>query len=232
MSRYGHATDNSKNEHDMVHALRRFSSGVPGVPARPNARRPCHSSNLPFDGCNGLRLNRNVAAQPAQPYDIGFATEPRDLPFCIIPMGLLSRGNCALSTDFSSQKLHRLPVSQRREGRRMFAIFFEQSLGFLNQSVVKHFRGAFINTCIKTRSIRMGAEPQDAEAPQRLATLLPQFSHRSLRGEAYLNRSNHLRNVIRVNPLRRRTIEPLQDAMQILCPAIFGALAQSFTELL
>jgi hypothetical protein len=33
--------------------------------ASPGGLTLSHFSNLPFDGCDGLRLNRNVAAQPA-----------------------------------------------------------------------------------------------------------------------------------------------------------------------
>src|ERR1019366_3386634 len=159
-----HANDNSKNGRQRPPAVARTLS------------------NLPFDGSNAFRLDGCVIAKPGQPMHIRFSPEPCDLALGIVTMRLLCRGERRLPIHFAAQKLHRLLVSQRRERSGLFAIFFEKPFRLgdqssADQSFVKHLRGPLVDAGIKSFSLGIEAETQNAKAVQRFASLLPKFCH-------------------------------------------------------
>src|SRR6266446_7019021 len=191
-------------------------------------------SNFPFHGRNTFRLDIWIIAKPPQPMHIRFSPEPCDLALGIVAMRLLRRCQRRLAIQFAAQELHRLLVSQRRERARFRAIFCEQLFSLGDQSLVKHVRGPLIDAGIKNFSLRIESGTQNAKAVQRFAPFLPKFGHsparglaRSLaRGQTHFDRPDYLRNVVGVNAVRCRRIEPPQDAMKVLGPVLFRASTQ------
>src|SRR5712692_9125307 len=198
---------------------------------RGNVLPPRALSNLPFDGCNAFRLDGRVVTKSGQPMHIRFSPEPCDLALGIVTMRLLRRNERRLPIHFAAQKLHRLLVSERRQRAGLFAVFCEKPFRLGDQSLVKHLRGPLVDTCIKSFTIRIESETQNAKAVQRFASLLPKFRHGLAFCETHLNRADHLGNVVGVNAVRRRSVEPPQDAMQVLGPVLLRAAAQFVAQI-
>src|SRR5208282_2340098 len=159
---------------------------------------------------------------------IGLAPEPRDLALGVVAMCLLRRRQRRLPIYLAAQKLHRLLVPERRERTGLFAIFCKQPLRFADESFVKHLHSPLIDARIKNLTFRIESETQDAKTTERFASLLPKFGHslarsraRSLaRGQAHFDRPDHLGNVVGVNALGGQSVEPAQDAMQVVGTAL------------
>src|SRR6266849_9105037 len=206
---------------------------------RGNVLPPRALSNLPFDGCNAFRLDGRVVTKSGQPMHIRFSPEPCDLALGIVTMCLLRRNERRLPIHFAAQELYRLLVSERRQRAGLFAVFCEKPFRLGDQFLVKHLRGPLVDTCIKSFTIRIESETQNAKAAQRFASLLPKLGHSPARGPArgrargqtHLNRADHLGNVIGVNAVGRRSIEPSQDAMQVLGPVFLRATAQFVAQI-
>ena len=108
---------------------------------------------------------------------------------------------------------------------------------------VKHFRGPLVDSGIKSFALRIESETQNAKAAQRFASLPPKFGHSPMRGlargparglargQAHLDRADHLGNVIGVNAVRCRSVEPVKDAMQVLGAVLLGAAAEFVAQL-
>ena len=174
---------------------------------------------------------------------IRLSPEPRDLALGIVTMRLLRRGERRLPIQFAAQELHRLLVSERRQWAGLVAILLEKPFCFGDQSstrysFIKHVCGPLVDAGIESLALGIESETQDAKAAQRFASLLPKFGHSSTRspakgrarGQTNLDRPDHLGDVIGVNAVRCRSIEPAQDAMQVLGPIFLRAATQSVAQ--
>ena len=89
----------------------------------------------------------------------------------------------------------------------------QQLLRLFYQAGVKHTQDSFVDTPIKFRSIGIEADSLDFKASQRLPAGLPLFAHWLFRGEANLDGTNHLGDVIGVNSRGAPAIHSLQQAV-------------------
>src|ERR1035437_5036639 len=202
-------------------------------------RHPRRILDFPFDGCDALLLDGWVIAKPGQPMHIRLSPEPRDLALGIVTMRLLCRGERRLPIQFAAQELHRLLVSERCQRAGLVAILREKLFRFGDQSssrpsLVKHVRSPLVDAGIEGLALGIESETQDAKAVQRFASLLPKFGHGRAKGRArrqtHLDRPDHLGNVMGVNTARCRSVEPAQDAMQVLGPIFLRAATQSVAQ--
>src|SRR5712692_3198653 len=203
---------------------------------RGNVLPPRALSNLPFDGCNAFRLDGRVVAKSGQPMHIRFSPEPCDLALGIVTMRLLRRGERRLPIHFAAQQLHRLLVSERRERAGLFSVSCKKPFRLgdqspARQSLVEHLHSPLVDACIKGFAIRIESETQNAKAVQRFASLLPKLRHGLAFCQTHLDRADHFGNVIGVNTAGRRSVEPPQDAMQVLGPVLLRAAAQFVAQI-
>src|SRR5580692_5757495 len=100
-------------------------------------------------GANGF----GFSAEALDPVDIRLAPEPRDLPFGIVAMALLSGGDCGLLAHFPCQHCQRLAISQRVE-RLDRPVAREQAARLFDQPGGEHCGAAPVEVRVKRCSWR------------------------------------------------------------------------------
>src|ERR1700722_3881624 len=101
-----------------------------------------------------LALNRGIISEPSQPPDLRLAPEPCHLPLSIVAMGLLRGMYGLVLRQFSMQQLPRLAIPERSQGTHRRAMLRNQTLGFFDEPVLKHPRGADIDSVIQRGALR------------------------------------------------------------------------------
>ena len=114
----------------------------------------------------------------------------------------------ASSLNVPSSTHQRLAVAQRVQ-RLHRPITRQQPTRLLNQARGKHRRATLVQPVIEGLPRRIQPDAQQSKPGQRIAS--HHFRHRLSRRQAHLDRANQLGRVVRVNPLCRRRIQPLQQ---------------------
>jgi len=104
-------------------------------------------------------------------------------------------------------------------------------LSLFNQAGFEHTACALIDAVVERGAAWIEAKPQNAEAAQRVAPLLPQFRHFVPRGQADLDRTNQLGEIVGVDFFSGRAIETPENSVEMIGAAVCGAIAQALTQL-
>src|SRR4029077_4620542 len=90
---------------------------------------------------------------------------------------------------------------------------------------------ALIDALVEHGAVRVEAEPQNAEAAQRVAALLPKFGYFLPRGQADFDGADQLRNIVGGAFFGGRRIESPENSVDMISAAIRRAGAQTFAQL-
>ena len=134
---------------------------------------------------------------------------------CGAPAG---RSQSRLTIKFPAQKLNRLLVAKRVQRPRRRAIFRQQRFRLPDQSNVKHSRRALVDPRIQRLALRIQSQPQNVDPASGSRPSCQSWSSDAA-PPGRLDRSIHFWNVVGMNALSGRWIEPPQNAMKIFAAA-------------
>src|SRR4029077_18611995 len=138
-----------------------------------------------------------------------------------------------LAREVSAQEFDRLSVAERSKRARGVAMFLQQGLGLLDQPMFVHVLRTLIDALIKRIPSGIEAYTQNAKAEQGVATLLlPQLRHPPARGQADFNGADQLGRVIGMYLFRCRTIEMVQQAVQVVGTSAGVTFPQTLAQFL
>ena len=83
---------------------------------------------------------------------------------------------------------------------------------------------------VESCAIGIETEPQNAEATQRVASLLPEFRHLLARCEANFDRANQFWDIVSVNSFRSRGVEPTKKPVKMIGATFRSALPQALAQ--
>ena len=157
------------------------------------------------------------------------ASEPGQLPLCVVAMPLLRRFYRGLDRHCPRKHSESLTIAKRIQ-RLHRPIAIQQPARLLHEPCRKHLVAAPVEPLIQRLSWRIEPDPQQAIAGQRIA---PQHRrHRLPPGNAHLDRANHLGNIVGMDARGRRRIKSRQQSMQpplaMLSCAPLQPIAQTF----
>src|SRR5438309_3754969 len=89
-----------------------------------SVRLRASGSQSSFDTGDCFTPNHGIFTESLLPCDFRLAAEPRQLPLCIVAMGLLCGLQGLIAGQFSTQQLNRLFVSERRQRARRCPVLF------------------------------------------------------------------------------------------------------------
>lgn len=167
-----------------------------------------------FDKLSRSRLHFSIRPKAREPMHV-VPAKPRELALGIVAMSLGTEYDGLLAGDFTAQFLDGVRVSKRSERAAIVAVFLRQARGLLDETAVKHLRGAPVDAFIQRSTRRIESNAQHGVACERFARVLtPVRRNGTARGERDLNSADHLGKIVGVDGTRRRRIETRENAMQ------------------
>src|SRR6185437_14667439 len=167
-----------------------------------------------FDEFGRSRLHLSIRPKAREPLHV-VPPEPCELALGVVAMSLGTECDGLLAGDFTAQFLDGLRVSKRSERAAIIAVFLHQARGLLDETAVKHLRGASVDAVIQRSTRRVETHAQDAIAGERFPRMFsPVRGDRPARGERDLDGADDLGKVVGVDGTRSAWIEPRENAMQ------------------
>src|SRR5258708_25997060 len=112
----------------------------------------------------GSLSDLGIIAEAVEPGDFRFPPKPCHLPFRIIAMRLLGRLQSLIASEFSTQELHSLFVTERVQRPRRPAVFLHKPLCLFDQAALEHLASALINALVERGAVGIETDSQDAKA--------------------------------------------------------------------
>src|SRR6185437_3266245 len=180
------------------------------------------------------RLHLSIRPKAREPLHV-VSPEPGELSLGIVAMSLRAKRHGLLAGDFTAQFLDGLRISKRSERAAIIAIFLHQSSALLDETAVKHLRGASVDAVIQRSTRRIESNAKNGVACKRFARVLtPVRGNGTAGNERDLDGADDLGKVVGVDGTRRRRIETRENAMQprrMLLRANSKLRTQSFVAL-